>query len=163
MTAAAVAVIQVVGGKNAGKTTVARALVAEFVRRGYVVGAVKHSHHPVPPDDAGTDSELLARAGAAITAFCGGDGTVVRTPAARSLAEALEPLRGRVDIAVVESFSSERAGAVLRVAREPAQCGGASARLTGPDGLPWLACGPIDVPGIVTAFQHRTGLAPAPR
>jgi molybdopterin-guanine dinucleotide biosynthesis protein MobB len=151
---AALPVLQVVGTKKAGKTAAATALVAEFTRRGYLVGAVKHSHHAVPPDDAGTDSQRLAAAGALLTALCGGDGTVVRGAAASSLATALDPLCGRVDVAVVESFSTESAGAVLRVEREAV----ARAELRGPDGACWFVGAPDDIGAIADAFEQRAGL-----
>ena len=49
-------IVCVVGRKNAGKTTLAVALAAEYVRRGRRVMTIKHSDHPADVDRAGTDS-----------------------------------------------------------------------------------------------------------
>jgi molybdopterin-guanine dinucleotide biosynthesis protein B len=57
-------VVAVVGWKNSGKTTLVERLIAEFVRRGYHVGAVKHAHHAFQIDDGETDSARHRRAGA---------------------------------------------------------------------------------------------------
>lgn len=57
-------VVGVAGWKNAGKTTLVERLVAELVRRGYVVSTVKHSHHDVSFESEGTDSARHLRAGA---------------------------------------------------------------------------------------------------
>ncbi len=48
--------VSVIGRKNAGKTTLAVALVAEFRRRGLRVMTIKHGHHLADVDRAGTDS-----------------------------------------------------------------------------------------------------------
>lgn len=54
----------IIGWKNAGKTTLTTALVAEFTARGLRVSTVKHSHHRVDLDPAGTDSHRHRSAGA---------------------------------------------------------------------------------------------------
>lgn len=46
----------IIGRKNAGKTTLTVALVAEFVRRGKRIMTIKHGHHSPELDTAGTDS-----------------------------------------------------------------------------------------------------------
>ena len=48
--------ISIIGRKNAGKTTLTVALVAEFVRRGKRIMTIKHGHHSPELDTAGTDS-----------------------------------------------------------------------------------------------------------
>ena len=48
--------ISIIGRRNAGKTTLTVALAAEFVRRGKRVMTMKHAHHPVTTDTAGSDS-----------------------------------------------------------------------------------------------------------
>ncbi|HEY8257650.1 MAG TPA: molybdopterin-guanine dinucleotide biosynthesis protein B [Gemmatimonadales bacterium] len=53
---AATRIISIVGRKNAGKTTLAVALVAELARRGRRVMTMKHTHHPVETDRSGSDS-----------------------------------------------------------------------------------------------------------
>ena len=49
-------IVCVVGRKNAGKTTLAVALAAEYVRRGRRVMTINHSDHPAAADRPGTDS-----------------------------------------------------------------------------------------------------------
>ena len=49
-------IISVIGRKNAGKTTLAVALISELARRGHRVMSIKHGHHPASVDRPGTDS-----------------------------------------------------------------------------------------------------------
>jgi molybdopterin-guanine dinucleotide biosynthesis protein B len=49
-------IISIVGRKHAGKTTLTVALASELIRRGRRVMTIKHTHHPVEVDRAGTDS-----------------------------------------------------------------------------------------------------------
>jgi molybdopterin-guanine dinucleotide biosynthesis protein MobB len=53
---AATRIISVVGKKSAGKTTLAVALAAEYVRRGHRVMTMKHASHPATIDTPGTDT-----------------------------------------------------------------------------------------------------------
>ena len=53
---AATRILSIVGRKNAGKTTLAVALAAEYVRRGKRVMTIKHATHPASVDTPGTDS-----------------------------------------------------------------------------------------------------------
>jgi molybdopterin-guanine dinucleotide biosynthesis adapter protein len=65
-------VFGITGWKNAGKTTLAERLVAEFVRRGWRVATVKHAHHAADIDKPGTDSYRHRAAGAAEVALVTG-------------------------------------------------------------------------------------------
>lgn len=49
-------IISVIGRKDAGKTTLAIALAAEYVRKGRRVMTIKHATHPAEIDRPGTDS-----------------------------------------------------------------------------------------------------------
>jgi molybdopterin-guanine dinucleotide biosynthesis protein B len=49
-------IISVIGRKNAGKTTLAVALLSELARRGHRVMTIKHGHHPASVDTPGTDT-----------------------------------------------------------------------------------------------------------
>lgn len=53
---AATRIFSIVGQKGSGKTTLAVALAAEYIRRGRRVMTMKHAHHPVFVDKEGTDS-----------------------------------------------------------------------------------------------------------
>lgn len=56
--------ISFVGPSRSGKTTLLAALIAEISRRGYRVGAVKHSLRGFELDREGKDSDRFRRAGA---------------------------------------------------------------------------------------------------
>jgi molybdopterin-guanine dinucleotide biosynthesis protein MobB len=49
-------IISVIGRKNAGKTTLAVALMSELTRRGHRVMTIKHGHHPAEVDRRGSDT-----------------------------------------------------------------------------------------------------------
>jgi molybdopterin-guanine dinucleotide biosynthesis protein MobB len=60
---AATRILSIIGRKNAGKTTLAVALAAEFARKGRKVMAIKHGSHPADIDREGTDSYRLYHEG----------------------------------------------------------------------------------------------------
>lgn len=62
-------IMQVVGYKNAGKTTLTCELVRELNVQGYRVGTLKHDAHDFEPDVPGTDTWQHRQAGAQITAI----------------------------------------------------------------------------------------------
>ncbi len=53
-----------IGHKNAGKTTLAAALVTELTRRGLSVSTLKRTHHAVDLETPGTDTHRHRMAGA---------------------------------------------------------------------------------------------------
>ncbi len=112
-------VIRVVGpGRNVGKTSLASALIAVLSTRGLRVAAVKRSHHPLPSERPGSDTDCFARAGAAAVAFHALDGMLIRhgsradvsTP---SLAETLHALGDAHDLVIVEGFRDDAVGATI--------------------------------------------------
>ena len=118
--AAAVPVIRVIGpGRNIGKTWLASRLIAAFAARGYEVGAVKRSHHPVPEDREGSDTQLFAAAGAHSVVFGAGNGTLTRAARVEELAPLVAVFAGNVDLVIVEGFKSDTLGAVAMI--EPGQ------------------------------------------
>ena len=66
--------IAIVGYSNSGKSSVARAIVAEAARRGMAAAAIKVGHHSAKSGPAQHDSERLAAAGADPVAYRGPDG-----------------------------------------------------------------------------------------
>jgi molybdopterin-guanine dinucleotide biosynthesis protein B len=62
----------VTGWKNSGKTTLTEKLVAELVRRGWLVSTVKHAHHDFDIDKEGADSFRHRQAGATEVAIVSG-------------------------------------------------------------------------------------------
>lgn len=47
-------ILEVVGTKNTGKTTLVTLIVRELVKRGYRVGTIKHTHHDLDMEDKDT-------------------------------------------------------------------------------------------------------------
>lgn len=96
----------VIGWHNAGKTTLIERLVAEITRRGLSVSTVKHSHHDVDPDTAGTDTRRHRMAGASETLLAAA-GRFVLTHENRDAEPDLPFLLTRlapVDLVLVEGF-----------------------------------------------------------
>jgi len=72
MGARTIPIIQIVGYKNAGKTTVVKLLIESLKEAGYKVGAMKHHGHGGKPNRIeGTDSNSYLEAGAAVSAVQG--------------------------------------------------------------------------------------------
>ena len=156
--APALPVIRVTGpGRNVGKTWLASRLIEWFASRGYLVAAVKRSHHLMPADLEGSDSHRFAEAGAQRVLFCGGDGTLTREAgAAETLEEIVRGLVGEVDLAIVEGFRDDVLGAAVEVTGP-----GAIATLRAMDGSSIYAAPADDVDGFATAIERAFGLSTA--
>ena len=101
------AVFGITGWKNAGKTTLAERLVAEFVRRGWRIATIKHAHHAVDIDQPGTDSWRHRAAGASEVALVGGRRyAIMREQAEPTLAEVL-PRLAPADLVLIEGFKGD--------------------------------------------------------
>jgi len=59
--------VSIVGFSGQGKTTLTVKLVAEFKKRGFRVGTIKHDVHGFDPDHPGKDSWRHKKAGASVT------------------------------------------------------------------------------------------------
>jgi molybdopterin-guanine dinucleotide biosynthesis adapter protein len=100
-------VFGITGWKNAGKTTLAERLVAEFVRRGWRVATVKHAHHAADVDKPGTDSFRHRAAGASEVALVtGARYAIMREQEEATLAEVLARL-APADLVLVEGFKRD--------------------------------------------------------
>ena len=100
-------VFGVTGWKNSGKTMLVERLIAEFVRRGWRVSAIKHAHHDVDIDQPGRDSYRHRVAGASEVALVGGRRyAIMREQAEPGLAEVLARL-SPVDLVLVEGYKRE--------------------------------------------------------
>ena len=156
--AAAVPVIRVIGpGRNIGKTWLASRLIAAFTARGYEVGAVKRSHHPVPADREGSDTHQFAAAGAHSVVYGASDGTLTRARRVEELAALLPGFTGAVDLVVVEGFKSDTLGAVATI--EP----GTPTRvhLRTMDGRVIATHEIADIDGITSSFECALALSAA--
>ena len=100
-------VFGITGWKNAGKTTLAERLVAEFVRRGWRVATVKHAHHAADIDKPGTDSFRHRAAGATeVVLVTGARYAIMREQGETRLAEVLARL-APADLVLVEGFKRD--------------------------------------------------------
>lgn len=99
-------ILSIVGCGQCGKTTMVEGLVAEFNRRGYVVGTLKHDVHGFSMDHEGKDTWRHKQAGAAAVAIVGpGQIGLVRDTLANEMPidEAIS-LLGPVDLVITEGF-----------------------------------------------------------
>ncbi|MBT5773676.1 MAG: molybdopterin-guanine dinucleotide biosynthesis protein B [Dehalococcoidia bacterium] len=112
-------VVRVSGtGRNVGKTTLVTHLISWLSARGYRVSAVKRTHHSVPLDRAGSDTDQMAEAGANRVAFVGPDGVVERSGPA-PLEEVVARLSADADVVVVEGNRDESLGVQLHLMGAP--------------------------------------------
>lgn len=101
-------IVQVVGLKNAGKTTLVCKLVEELSGRGYEVGTVKHDAHRFEIDHEGKDTWRHREAGARLVAISSEQEgkTCYIEQRYTPLPGILERMRD-MDVVVVEGFKSE--------------------------------------------------------
>lgn len=103
-------VFGVTGWKNSGKTGLMERLVGEFCARGLSVSTIKHAHHAVDVDQAGTDSHRHRVAGASEVVLASGARVALmqelRGAPEPSLADLLARL-SPVDLVLVEGYKRE--------------------------------------------------------
>lgn len=107
-------VLQIMGKKNSGKTTLMNNLIRNLTARGFRVGSLKHSPHPHPVDKEGSDSFQHRRSGATPAAFQTPDGLGIFYPASKQESEEadgiqlqesiLKQVYESCDILLVESY-----------------------------------------------------------
>jgi molybdopterin-guanine dinucleotide biosynthesis protein B len=95
-----------VGRKKSGKTTLLEFIIEELVKRGYRVGALKHSSHLHPLDKSGSDSERLGISGAIPSVFTTPGGLAIFCKPDDSLSpqRVLREVFSSCQIVLVESF-----------------------------------------------------------
>lgn len=101
-----VPVLSIVGCGQCGKTTMVEKLIAELIRRGYVVGTLKHDVHGFSMDHEGKDTWRHKQAGARAVAIIGPDqvALVRSTPKGEfSVYDAIR-LLGPIDLVITEGF-----------------------------------------------------------
>ncbi len=97
--------LSLIGWSGAGKTTLLCALLPELASRGVRTAVVKHSAHPHPLDKRGSDTDLLARAGAAPVGLMTPQGLSLQLPAAGlDLPALLSRVRPELDLLLVEGW-----------------------------------------------------------
>ena len=157
-------VFGVVGWKNAGKTTLVERLIAEFVRRGWRVGSIKHGHHDLDVDQPGRDSWRHRAAGATEVAVIGGRRYAIMRESEPTLEEVLERL-SPADLILIEGYKREahrkieiRVGGEPMAANDPAILAVASDAKPTDTALPWFLRD--DIAGIADFIAARV---PPPR
>lgn len=101
-----VPVLQIIGYKNSGKTTLACRLIHALTARGIRVGSAKHDAHGFTLDDPGTDSSKHLLNGAVETVLTSPQATRFMRQAETSLEEIVQSMQGRVDLLIAEGFKS---------------------------------------------------------
>jgi molybdopterin-guanine dinucleotide biosynthesis protein B len=105
MPAARPRIIQIVGYKNSGKTTLVGALIGKFRAEGLTVAAVKHDAHDFEFDRPGTDTRRMAEAGADFVAITSPHRTAWTSGRPASLDELIAlAADAKADLVLVEGF-----------------------------------------------------------
>jgi molybdopterin-guanine dinucleotide biosynthesis protein B len=101
-------ILQVVGYKNAGKTTLIGELVRQLAARGLRVGTLKHDAHNFEPDIPGTDTWQHRQAGAVVTAITSPSRTAWVQERATPLEELVSDMANNhsLDVLVIEGFKA---------------------------------------------------------
>ncbi|MCZ8515257.1 molybdopterin-guanine dinucleotide biosynthesis protein B [Paenibacillus filicis] len=110
-------VLQIVGYKNSGKTTLVEHLIRGFAKAGYRVGTVKHDAHQFDVDHDGTDTWRHRHAGAWMTAITSDHRTAVMEERHTPLNEILQRMTD-MDIVLVEEFKQEKHPKIVMVRTE---------------------------------------------
>lgn len=100
-------IIQIVGYKNAGKTTLACEIVSMLAERGLRVGTLKRDAHDFEPDIPGTDTWKHRHAGAAATAIASAARTAWFEERPSELAQLVDGMIARsIEALIVEGFKN---------------------------------------------------------
>lgn len=98
--------ICIVGWANSGKTTLIEGLLRQLTAQGMRVGVIKHTHHPLPEDEAGKDTARFQAAGAATVTLANPEGALTREAGDKRLTELLSRVRD-VDLILIEGFEKQ--------------------------------------------------------
>lgn len=111
------AVLQIVGYKNSGKTTLICQFIKQLSEKGLRVGTIKHDSHEFQLDAQGTDTWKHSEAGAYAVAITSKKKTAIfkqqATPLSNLIAAMPEP-----DLILVEGFKHEHYPKILMIKKE---------------------------------------------
>ena len=111
--------ICIVGWANSGKTTLIEGLLRQLTAQGMRVGVIKHTHPPLPKDEAGKDTARFQAAGAATVTLANSEGALTREAGDKRLTELLSRVRD-VDLILIEGFEKQACLPMIEVWRDPA-------------------------------------------
>lgn len=99
-------IIQVVGYKSRGKTTLVSRFVSALKKEGYRVGALKHGPHNFEMDKPGSDTWLYNDAGADTVAITSDEKSALIEQGPTSVEDLLRKV-GHLDVVLMEGFKKE--------------------------------------------------------
>lgn len=99
-------VLQIVGYKNSGKTTLICNLVEHLSKAGHRIAVIKHDGHGFEMDRPNTDTFRFGEAGAVATAITSLKRTAILEEREASLSELVSHFSG-YDVILIEGFKSE--------------------------------------------------------
>jgi len=111
-------VLQVVGYKNTGKTTLVCHIIKAFAEQGWKVGSIKHDAHEFEVDHEGKDTWKHREAGASVVAITSKSKTAIMENRPTSLEQLIERMHG-LDLIIVEGYKSENYPKLVLVKDEP--------------------------------------------
>lgn len=114
-------IIQIVGYKNTGKTTLVCRLTERFKHAGYKVGTIKRDAHEFQIDKPGTDTWKHQAAGADITAITSPRRTAIMKAFPESLEQLIEQMP-EAEVILVEGFKDAAYPKIITI-RSAADCG----------------------------------------
>jgi molybdopterin-guanine dinucleotide biosynthesis adapter protein len=156
-----VPVLAVVGRSGSGKTTLLERLIPELKRRGWRVGAVKHTHHTFDFDPRGKDSARLFRSGAEVFAFASASELAVmrQVSSAVPLDELVRAHMTGVDLVLVEGYKELPIPKIEVLARgeTPSSATGDLLAVVTEDALPFQTPSfrPHDAAGLAELIEAR--------
>lgn len=123
-----------IGRSGSGKTTLASAVLAELVRRGWRVAAVKDAHHNIDLDRPGKDTWTYRTSGASRVILRTAERWAVmsETPECPAPIDDLLRETGDADLVLVEGFKHEGSFPKIEVRRRAAASAPPLARELGP-------------------------------
>lgn len=100
-------ILQVVGYKNAGKTTLVAELVRSLTAQGLRIGTIKHDGHDFEPDVTGRDTWHHRQAGAQVTAISSDNRTAWYIERPTPITEMLTSMQNHhLDGVIAEGFKT---------------------------------------------------------
>ncbi|EJS5842463.1 molybdopterin-guanine dinucleotide biosynthesis protein B [Listeria monocytogenes] len=97
------AILQIIGFKNSGKTTLLNALIRASRKENYTVSAIKHDAHDFSVDHAGTDSYSFQESGAEAVVIANSRQYAVMEQTGIDLKSAIQKLP-ESDIVLIEGY-----------------------------------------------------------